>query len=228
MAKNKIEHQDTFENVENALTKTERYIEENQKSLTIIVIIAIFIIGGYLAFTKFYIAPKEKEAQSQLFVAEQYFEKDSFNLALEGVGNYPGFLQIIDEYKLTKSANLAHYYAGVSYLQLGQFEDAIKYLKKFDSSDKMLAPIAIGAIGDANMELGNTKEAISFYTKAANFIDNKFTTPLYLMKAGLAYEENSELEMALKTYKRIEKDYPSTTEGRQIEKYIAKIENKLN
>lgn len=227
MAKKNIEQQDAFENVENALSRTERYIEENQKSIIIIVVVAILIIGGYLAFTKFYLAPKETEAKSQMYIAEQYFEKDSFNLALNGVGNYPGFLQIIEEYKLTKSANLAHYYAGVSYLQMGQFEDAIEYLTKFDSNDKMLAPISMGAIGDANMELGNTKEAIDFYMKAANFIDNNFTAPIYLMKAGLAYEETGDLNLALKAYKRIQKDYPATTEGRQVEKYIAKIENKL-
>ena len=226
--KKNVPQNDAFENVENALSKTEQYIEDNQKSLTIIVLVIILIVGGYLGFKRFYLAPQEKEAQSQLFVAEQYFEKDSFNLALNGEGNYPGFLEIIDEYGLTKSGNLAHYYAGICYLHLGEYENAVQYLKKFDSDDQMLAPIAAGAIGDAYMELNEVKNAISFYVKAANMIDNKFTAPIYLMKAGIAHESLSNYSEALKLYTRIQKDYPESVEGRNAEKYIAKLQAKIN
>jgi len=228
MSKKNEQQHDAFENVENVLSKTEQYIEDNQKSLTIIVVVAVLIIGGYLGFKKFYLSPQENDAQSQMFVAEQYFEKDSFNLALNGFGEYPGFLEIIDDYGITKTANLARYYAGISYLNLGQYEEAIDYLKKFDSDDNMLAPIATGAIGDANMELGNAKTAVSYYEKAANMVENNFTAPIYLMKAGLAYEELGDNKAALEMYKTIKADYAKTTEGRQIEKYIARVEAKMN
>ena len=141
-----------IEGVESALTKTERFIEENQKMLTYIVLGIVVIIAGYLGYHRFILGPTEVEAQSQMFVAEQYFEKDSFNLALYGDGNYFGFLDIIDEYGITKSKNLAFYYAGISFLNLGDYESAIDYLKKFDSDDKMVGPIASGAMGDAYFE----------------------------------------------------------------------------
>ena len=43
MSKKKATNSDQFEQVENALSKTEHYIEENQKSLTIIVLAIIVI-----------------------------------------------------------------------------------------------------------------------------------------------------------------------------------------
>ncbi|MCB2195337.1 MAG: tetratricopeptide repeat protein [Bacteroidetes bacterium] len=223
MSKNKETHQDQFESVENVLSKTEHYIEENQKSLTIIVAAIIIIVGGYLGYKRFVVTPKENEAKSQMWMAERYFARDSFNLALNGDGNYLGFLDIIDEYGITKSANLANYYSGISYLHLGQYENAIEYLKQFESDDKMVAPVAFGAIGDAYMELGNTDDALLFYNKAVNASENNFTTPIYLMKVAFVQKEQGEYEKALETYKKIQKEFPNTAEGRQIEKYIAQV-----
>lgn len=220
----KVTNQDQFEAVENALSKTEHYIEENQKSLTIIVFAIIIIVGGYLGYKRFVMTPKEKEAQSQMWMAEQYFAKDSFNLALNGDGNYLGFLDIIEEYGITKSANLANYYIGISYLHLGQYEEAIEYLKQFESDDKMIAPIAYGAIGDAYVELDNMKDALVFYNKAVTASENEFTSPIYLLKVGAVQENNGEYQKALEAYKKIEKEFPNTAEGRQISKYIARVE----
>lgn len=220
MAKEKKE--EMLVDVQKAYTKTEHYIEENKKSLTIILGAIVVLITGYFAWTKLYVAPKETEAQNQMFVAEKYFEKDSFKLAINGDGNYMGFEKIVEEYGVTKSGNLAHYYLGMSYLKTGEFEKAIEQLNEFDSDDEILAPLAVGAIGDANMELNKTDEAINFYLKAAKERTNNFTTPIFLMKAALAYESKSNFDNALKIYEEIKADYSTTTEGREIEKYITK------
>jgi len=215
-----------FEGVENALSRTEQYIEENQKSLTIIVAAIIIIVGGYLGYRKFIVSPKEKEASSQMYMAEQYFERDSFNLALYGDGQNLGFIDIIDEYGITKSANLANYYAGVSYLHMGDFDMAIEYLKQFDAEDDMIAPIAYGAIGDAYSELQNYEEAADFYIKASKQKENEFVAPIYLMKAGLVYEELGEHDKAVAVYQRIKDDYGKSSEARQIDKYITRAKIK--
>jgi tetratricopeptide (TPR) repeat protein len=209
-----------FENVENALSRTEQYIEENQKSLTIIVSVIAVIVAVYLGYKRFYLAPAEKEAQAEMYMAEKYFEADSFRLALMGDGSYLGFIDIIDEYGVTKSANLAHYYSGICYLRMGDYEGAIEELKKFDANDVMIATIALGAIGDAYIELGELKEGLSFYIKAADRKKNDFTTPIYLKKAGLIYEELEEFDKAVQMYENIEKDYPESQEAFDIDKYI--------
>jgi tetratricopeptide (TPR) repeat protein len=223
MVKNKTEEQvDGLETVEGALTRTERYIEENQKSLTIIIAAIIIIVGGYLAYQKLYVAPKEKEAIKEMFVAEQYFAKDSFNLALNGDNNYPGFLSIIDDYGVTKVGNLSNYYAGVCYLRMGQYEKAIEYLEDYELEDKMIAPIAIGAIGDCYMELGKDNEALSNYLKAADYNENEFTAPIYLLKAALTYEKLNNYNKAIEIYEKIERKYNKSAEARKVEKYLVR------
>jgi tetratricopeptide (TPR) repeat protein len=208
--------------MQQAYSKTEKYIEENKKSLTIILGGILLVIAGYFAWDRLYVQPQEEEAVASMFYAQQYFEADSLNKAIKGDGQHKGFIAIADEYSVTKSANLAHYYLGVCYLRTGKFEDAITELKQFDSENPILAPVAAGAMGDANMELGKTEEAISLYLKAAKIGDNKFTTPIYLMKAAGAYEDSKNYENAIKIYEQIKTDYPNTTEGRDIEKYIAR------
>ena len=227
MAKKKNQQEDNLQELESALTKTEQFIEDNQKMITYIVGAVILVVAGYLAFNKFYLQPKEKEALTQMFMAENYFEKDSFNLAINGDGNYLGFLDIIDDYGITKSANLANYYTGISYLHLGQYDEAIDYLKKFKTDDLLLAPVKAGAIGDAMLQLGNNEDALKQYKKAYSVTENELTTPVYKMKAAKLLESMNELDEALKLYEEIKKDYPQSTEGTSADRYIARIKNKI-
>jgi len=208
--------------VEEALSKTERFIEENQKLLTIIIGVIVVVVLVFFGFKRFYMAPKEKEAKEQMFMAERYFETDSLQLALNGDGMYPGFLDIIDDYGMTKGANLSKYYAGVSYLRLGNFEEAIDYLKSFKGKDHILGPMAKGAIGDAYMELNETSKAAGYYLEAADLKENEFSTPLFLMKAGMAYEIAKDYDKAVSVYERIKYKFPTSQEAREIDKYIAR------
>jgi tetratricopeptide (TPR) repeat protein len=225
----KIEENPTgFQSVENALSRTEQYIEENQKSLTIIVLAIVVIVGGYLGYKKFYLEPSNREAQADMYIAEQYFEQDSFKLALNGDGQNYGFLEIIDEYSVTKAANLAQYYAGICCLRTGEYEEAIDHLEKFDAEDIMIASVALGAIGDSYLELDDKEEAASFYLKAGERKKNSFTTPVYLKKAGLVLEDLQQYDKALKAYQAIKNDYPETEEGKQIDKYITALKIKMD
>ncbi len=227
MAKKVDKTEERIVAVEEAFSKTEQFIERNQKIILIVVGAIIVVVLGYFGFKRIYLAPREKEAQSQMFMAEKYFEMDSITKALKGDGNYLGFLDIIDQYKFTKSANLSHYYAGICYLKKGEFQTAIDQLDKFSSGDELVGPMAIGATGDAYMELNNTDKAIDCYLKAANKKKNDLTTPMFLMKAAMAYELEGKNDLALKTYTRIKTDFSKTNEGREIDKYIARANGLL-
>ena len=229
MAKKKIDHtEEKIEGFEQALSKTERYIEENQKSLTIIVLAITVIVVGFTLYKRYIVGPRELEAQTQMYIAEQYFEADSFNLALYGDGNNMGFLEIIDEYGITKSANLSNYYAGICYLHLGEFENAIDFLKDFDSGDQNVQSIATGSIGDSYLELGKEKEALSMYMKAAKQKKNDFIAPIYYMKAGQVYESREDYKKALGIYENIKKQYPNSSEAQDIDKFIARVKTFIN
>ncbi len=206
--------------------QAETFINKNKKALTIAVAGVVVVVGGLLYYNFGILAPKNKQAAEEMYKAEYYFGLDSFQVALNGMpGQFAGFTEIINDYSGTKSANLAKYYAGISSLHLGQYEEAITYLKGFKTSDEFLKPIAIGAIGDAYRELGNSKEAASHYEKAANVKKNDFTTPLYLKKAAQVFElELSQPKKALELYKRIQHEYYNTAEGREIDKNVSKLE----
>ena len=213
--------------VEEALTKSEKFIEKNQKILTIIIGSAVVIVLGVFAFQKLYIAPREKAAQGQMFIAQKYFEQDSLAKALNGDGkNGLGFLDIIDEYSMTKASNLAKYYSGIIFLKQGKFEDAITYLKKFDADDEFVGPMATGGIGDAYLELGDKEKALEYYIKASELQVNDLTTPLYLMRAAFVSEDLGNYDKALQLYEKIRIEHTKSTEARDIEKYIEQAKAK--
>lgn len=212
-----------LEVVEEALSRSEQFIEKNSKVITIAVLVVVVAVLGYLGITRYFLDPREKEAQKQLFQAERYFEQDSLSKALNGDGNNPGFLDIIADYSLTKTANLARYYAGVSYLRLGDYNEAIKQLDKFKGRDNVVAAMALTAKADAMMELGQTVKAAGVYESAASKYDNELTAPMALMKAGRAYELAGNNKKALEMYENLFKNYPNTNEGRLVEKFIARL-----
>jgi len=226
MAKQTDKTDKQFAQIEETLTKTEQYIEDNQKSLTVIVGAIVAIVAIYLGFTNFYLEPLEQEAHADMYMAEIYFEKDSFNLALNGDGQYLGFLDIADEYGLTNAGNLANYYAGLCYLHTAQFEDAIEYLSDFSSDDIILSTLALGCIGDAYLELEDNSSALKYYEKAADNTSNDFTTPRYLMKQAIVLEMDEEYEDALEMYNQIKEDYSKSQIAQDIDKYIARAINR--
>ncbi|QGY46928.1 tetratricopeptide repeat protein [Maribellus comscasis] len=228
MAKKKTPQVDNLQELESALTRTEQFIEDNQKIITYVIGAIILVVGGYLGFNKFYMQPKEDEARSQMFMAIDYFEKDSFNLAINGDGNYLGFLDIIDDYGMTKAANRASYYTGIAYLHLGQYEDALDFLSDFKTKDMLLEPVSEGAKGDAYLELGELDNALKQYKKAISLSDNELTTPVYMMKAAKLLESMDELEDALSMYENIKEKYPESTEGTNVDRYIARVKIKLS
>lgn len=240
MANNKNEvnkGDERLENVESALSKTEIWIEKNQKIIYGI-IIAILVIAGVIYLLNRMHQKKEIAASNEIFKAQMYFDngveklvtmqndsaKFFFEKALQGDGNYPGFIEVCDSYGNTKTGKLSAYYAGICCLHMGKFEEAINYLGKYNGNDDILAPLALGAMGDCYLELGKTNDAATYYMKAVNKSKNDFTTPTFLDKAGKTYEMLGDYGNALKCYKTIKRDYPKNGDTHEIERDIAKME----
>ncbi len=218
--------------IDPSLEGIQLFYEMNKKMITYVGGAVVVILGAFLFLKLYYIPEQEKEASNELFWAETLFERDSFNLALKGGAmvmaadgqkQMKGFEQIAEEYSITKSGSLANYYAGVCYLRTGKFEQAIPFLEKYDGTDEIVSSIAIGAIGDCHMEMNHGDEAIKYYLKAAENSHNNFTTPVYLQKAGLAYELKANYTEALSIYERIKKEYPNSSEGQSVEIRISKV-----
>lgn len=209
--------------LEDSLHKAEDFFNKNKNSIIIALLVIVVVVGGTFAYSKFIKGPNEKKAQDMVFHAQQYFERDSFRVALNGDGNYYGFLQVIDKYGSTKTGQLAKYYAGVCYVKLGEFQKGADLLTDFNSGDQIVQAMAYGLAGDAYMELGKTEEGIEYYKKAGHHSNNELTAPTYLFRAGLALEKANKPADAIAVYKEIREKYPQTSEGREMDKYLARL-----
>lgn len=197
--------------------------EKNKKTIIGVVVALAVIIGGYFGYKNLIVAPKEEKASNALFPAERWFEVDSLSYVLNGDGQNAGMLTIINKYGGTKAANMAHYYAGMSYLRLGDAKNALLHLGKFDGVGTPFHYLAKGAMGDAYMENKETDKGIAAYKQAAGNESDNFTSPLYLFRAGLACEISGKTDDAKKCYLELKEKYPYSIQARDIDKYLARI-----
>ena len=211
------------EEIKGRLERGEAFIKENSKIFGGILAGVILLIAGIL-YIQIDTQNKNTKAQAEMFQAVYYFEQDSIEFALNGDGSNAGFLKIIDEYGRTDAANLAHFYVGSIYLSQGEFQKAVDHLKQFSADDFFVQARAFALLGDAYMELDNTKDAIASYKKAINHKENKFFAPRYLSKLAVAYEEAGELNNAIKAYGEIEDKYFESFEYTNARKHKARLE----
>lgn len=224
---------EVFSTLDEKASRTEAWVAKNQKYILGVIGAVVLIVLGYLAYEQFIVKPTEVEASNDMFFAQQYFDeavnstdKDSlFTLALKGAEGKFGLLDIIENYKGTKAANLANYSAGMAYLNMNNYKDAISYLQNFESEDPILGALAKGGIGDAFSQLNQLEEALNYYEKAIQHSENDFTTPKFLFKAGLIALDLQQKEKAVKYFQQIKDKYPDSEEGRIIDIYIGKAES---
>ena len=222
MAKIKKEEEIRQQNVAEAVSKTEVFFKENGKIIYGCVIGVLVIALCVLAYNRFILQPKKQQATDQMAQAERWFEAGEYELSLIGDDNYPGFEEILDTYG-SKAGEAVYLYTGVAKLYVGEYEDAIKYLKKYNGEDPILLARAQACIGDAYVELNNCKTAVSWYEKAAKTTDNALAAQ-YLLKAGIAAEAAEEPEKALSFYQTIKDQWANAPEAMEIDKYITRIQ----
>lgn len=201
----------------------EDFLKNNSKILAGLLAVAVVLIGGILFF-QINTQNQNEKAQAEMFQAVYFFEQDSVDYALNGDGINKGFLSIVENYPRTDAANLANLYIGSIYLSQKNFKDALTHLEDFSTDDYLVQAKSYSLIGDANLELGNTAEAIAQYTKAARTNENKFISPKYLAKLAVAQEEAGKVEDAIKTYAEIEEKYYESFEYAAARKHKTRLE----
>lgn len=206
------------------ITRSEEFIQKNQKTLIIVVAAILVVILAIFGLRKWVFQPRETRAAEEMFAAEQWFDQGEYDKALNGDDTYRGFLSIIDNYGCTKASNLAKYYAGASYLRLGNYDEAIHWLKKYSGKDTFTRPLATMMLADAYMEKGETATAAKNYMAAADMADNYVTAPTALFKAGIAYMMLDDNQKAINCFQRVKKNYPESSEWSEMDRYIALAE----
>jgi tetratricopeptide (TPR) repeat protein len=215
-----------FNKLDESASKTEEFVAKNQNVILSVLGGIALVVVGYLLYNKYVATPKQDQAASDMFQAQQYFQKavdateknDSlYKLALNGGEGKQGFLDIIATHSGTNAGNLAHYYAGMSYLNMKQYQKAIDNLSEFKTADAITNAMAIGATGDAKAELKKTQEALDLYVKAAESNKNELTTPRFLLKAGQTALTLGKKEEAVKYFTQIKEQFEDAPEAQNID-----------
>ena len=226
---------EVFETLDSTASKTEEWVVKYQNVILTFIGIVAFGVLGYLGYQNYVIEPKTKEAISELNQAQFYFElavnsQDSDSLykrALNGGEGKYGFLDIIKNYEGTTAAKLATYSAGMAYLNIKDYQNAIAYLDEFNSDDVLLGALAKGAIGDAFAQMGQLEEAFDYYVTASNINNNMYSTPKFLYKAAMIGSKLGKDSQALTYLERIDKEFKKSQEANMVAVQIAKLKSIL-
>ena len=228
---------EVFDTLDEKAGKTEALVIQHQRTI-LLTIVAVVVVGlGYMFYKQFVSEPREREISEQLSFAQSVFNqaldttatRDSlFTLSLNGDKTHAGFLKIIKDHGSSKAGNVANYAAGMAYLQLNKYKEAVTHLDKFSSSDPILSALALGNIGDAFVALNQPKDAMDYYKKAIDKSDNALTAPIYLSKAAQVAQDQKNYKEALTYLERIKTDYPNSEEAASIDVQISQVEALTN
>lgn len=224
--------EETIVDVQEVYTKTELFIDRNRKGLAIGIAAAILVVLAIIGYKYLIVQPTENEAAQASWKAEQYFEIDSLDLALEGDGLYKGFIDIAADHAGTKAAMRAHYNMGIIFRDRGEFDAAIEHFQQADFSDDVISVLATGNIGDCYVELGDVAQGLTYLTKAANAAQgnngSSFTAPVYLYKAAIANMELGNKAEAKALFEKITEKYPKAQQFNDAKKYLAMLKAELS
>lgn len=211
---------------DNQLFVLNEFYEKNKKSVLIGLSAIILLFAGYFYYTKIHLPEKNMKGQGELFIAQRYFGMDSLNQVLNGDGEAPGAPEVAADYSGTPAGNLAAFYTGRTYMDQGQFQEALDYLDDVSFSDEIMSALVICLRGDCHVELGNIEKGAELYWEAAENRDNKFTAPYSYIKAGRAYSELENWDKAAEAYRKVVEDYPEYSTSVNVTKLKAFAEAK--
>jgi tetratricopeptide (TPR) repeat protein len=222
MAKKNFKKEDEqLQEVNEALSTTGQWIEDNSNLLSWIITGIVVVVLGIIALNNYVFKPKALEANNENAKAVVYFQAGDFEKALNGdEAECIGFEAIANNYRMYRPGKLAALYAGICYFQLGDYEQAANYLKRFNAKDINIAPAASQLLGDAYVELQEYSKAVRAFENAAA-TQNDLIAPMSLKKAGLVYLEMGDKHAAKHAFEQIKNDYPTSQEAADIDKYIA-------
>jgi tetratricopeptide (TPR) repeat protein len=214
--------------MEESLNQSEAFFLKYKKAIIGVVVALVVIIAGAVLYKTYVSEPNEQKASTAIAKGQDYFAQGLFQQALSGDSTgFKGFAKLADEYSSTDAGNLANLYAGLCNAQLDKWDEAVKYLEKYDGADDaMITPVAEGALGNAYAHLNQLDKAVSHLKKAAEKADNNSLSPTYLIQAGEILESQGKGDEALKLYQQVKEKYFNSMQYQRIDEYIERVSAK--
>ena len=224
MATNNVNQSAQQTPAEETLNKSEAFFLKYKNAIIGAVVALIVIVAGFILYNNYVATPQAEKANTALAKGQEYFAAELYERALKGDSlGYEGFAKIAADYS-GDAANLANLYAGLCNAQLGNWEDAAKYIEKFSAKgDQMISPAAMGALGNVYAHLNQLDKAVSTLKSAAEKADNNSLSPTFLIQAGEILESQGKKAEALKLYQTIKEKYFNSMQYQTIDQYIERV-----
>ena len=225
---NTTNQQQAAQTAEQSLNQSEAFFIKYKKAVIATVVAIVVIIAGVVLYKTYVSGPKEIKASTAIAKGQQLFMADNYQQALNGdSASFKGFAKLADEFSGTSAGNLANLYAGLCCAKLNKWEDAAKYIEKFDGADdQMISPAAEGALGNVYAHLNQLDKAVSHLKKAAEKADNNSLSPTFLIQAGEILESQGKNDEALKLYQEVKDKYFNSMAYQTIDGYIERVSAK--
>lgn len=219
-------HNQDLLNAEETISNAEAFFQNNKGKIIGIIVAVVVIVAGYFGYKHLISNPAELKASNAIFKGEEYFRNDNYEIALKGDSTgYIGFVKAADEYSGTQAGNLANAYAGLCYAQLGQYDNAIKYLEAFSGNDALVAPAVLGTLGNCYAQKNELDKAVANLLKAADKANSTAISPIYLIQAGEILEKQGKKTEAVEAYQKVKNQYGNSYQAMEIDKYIERASN---
>lgn len=146
-----------------------------------------------------------------------------YRVAIEGQPErgVMGLKGIVENYGGTESGEMARFYLANAYFALKQYEEALREFEGFGGTDDLLRASAYAGVGACYEVQREYEKAAKAFERAVNLAANPVTVPEFLNSAARNYALSGEKVRAVELYKRLKKDYPTSAQGREADRFIA-------
>ena len=230
--------QDRFSRVTiDAAEKTADWTVEHRSTLIISAVVALILIGG-VAGGWYYLNAQDAKASLELSQAVRTLDTQLRPAGTPEQPDFPTFTSakeraeaaqkkfqaIVDNYRHTRTADMAHYFLGVTAAQLSDNAAAERNFTQVASTgNREVASLAKDALASLYGQAKRTKDAVSLYQE----LINKPTTSVSKVTAQLQLADlyqNSNMPLdAKRMYEQVKKENPANEAGQLATQKLAQL-----
>jgi len=230
--------QDTFSRVTmGAAEKTADWTVEHRTTMVIAAVVAALLIAGLIGGW-YYLNAQDERASLDLSVALRTMDTPlrapgspeqpdfpSFTSAEERAkAAQKQFQAIVDKYPHTRTADMAHYFLGVTAVSLNDNATAERDFKEVASKgNREVASVAKNALASLYGQTNRTKDAAGIYQE----LINKPTTSVSKVSAQLQlaelYQNSNQPLDAKRLYEQVKKENPGNEAGQLATEKLAEL-----
>ena len=220
-----------------AAGKTADWTVEHRSTLIISAIVAVVVIAAATSGW-FYLSSQDEKASLELSQAVRTMDTPLRAPGTPAQPDFPTytsskerheaakkqFQAIVDKYPHTKTADMAHYFLGVTAASLGDNAGAERNFKEVISSgSRDLAAIAKFAQASLYGQTNRTKQAVALYQELINKPTTSVTKVTAQLQLAELYQTSNQPLDAKRTYETIKKENPTGEAGQIATQKLAEL-----